>query len=157
MDGAANEAVRGGVCEGCGRAAETLSPWRRYDQVRAPREGVAEPPLRPGRTVETIRHSPRYEVRLTELQLCPECHATLAAEDADALKGSRRATMILAAVAAVVGLVSLAGPPFWPVVVRWLAGVSPVQAAAEREAATPSTPYKPPNLVPVSQGAPQGR
>jgi len=65
--------------------------------------------------------------------------------------------MILAMIAIGIGALSLAGPPFWPLVGRWLAGVSPAQAAAERDAAAPSTPYKPPNLVPVAEGAPQGR
>ncbi len=153
MDGA----VQVGICEGCGQAEETLSPWRRDDQVRAPRQRLARSPQWPGRTVEAIPHSPRYEVRLTELQLCPGCHAALAAEGDEALKRSRRATLILAVVALFFGVISLAGPPFWPVVVRWLAGVSPAQAAAEREAATPSTPYKPPTLVPVTRAAPQGR
>jgi hypothetical protein len=152
-----NGAVRGGVCEGCGQAAETLSPWRRYDQVRAPRDGVAKPPPTPGRTVETIRHSPRYEVRLTELMLCSDCHAALAAEEGEALKRSRRATVILAAIAVVVGLISLAGPPFWPVIVHLFAGATPMEAASERSAQTPMSPYKPPDLVPLNQTAPPGR
>jgi predicted Fe-S protein YdhL (DUF1289 family) len=129
-------AVQGGVCEGCGREAEALSPWRRYDRGargRAP------------------------EGRTTELRLCPECHAALAAEEEAAAKRSRRATLILAAVAAVVGLVSLAGPPFWPVIVGWLAGGASREAAQEREAATPMSPYKPPDLVPLNQSTPQGQ
>ncbi len=142
-----------GVCEGCGAASQTLRSWRRYDQVRARRGDLAASGRAAGRA-EVTRHSPRYELHATTFSLCPDCRAAAVAEDEASGRSVRRATLILAAIALGVGLVSLIGPPFWPVVAGWFGARTPMDAAAERSASTPLSPYKPPNLTPVNQTGP---
>jgi len=137
------------TCDGCGAAGETLTAFRRYDLVRARRAEARASSGGAGR-IEITRHSPRYENHVVELALCPACHAAAVAEEEAEGRSTRRATLVLATIAVVVGLVSLFGPPYWPVIAGWFHVKSEMDAAAERSAQTPMSPYKPPDLAPPS-------
>ncbi len=117
----------------CGRASDRLRLWIHRELVG-------------------VRYVPRCTVALIEVRLCPEC-LQAALREADAACRAPRATVGLAgAVALAIGLVSVAGPPFWPAVLRRLRGPSPEEtAAAVQQMYGAPAVYKPHVLVPPTQ------
>jgi hypothetical protein len=59
----------------------------------------------------------------------------------------------MGAIALIVGLLSVAGPPFWPAVVRWIRGPTPEEttAAIQQMYGAPVV-YHPRVLVPPTEG-----
>lgn len=145
-------------CDHCGVALELGEGrlHRKLELVRVPRAeretfttAIGEA-AGPGAAV-VGRHSPRYaQVQLND-RLCAACHAEALEDDAAEEGYHRKATLRLALVALLIGLVSLFGPPFWPVVYRWLHGQSDVERAMTRIMDAPTAPYKTPRpLAPVA-------
>lgn len=123
-----------GVCAACGRESDRLRVWTHREMVG-------------------VRDVPRYTVQLTDVRLCPDCLQT-AVREAEAASGApRRAIGVAGALALVIGLVSVAGPPFWPAVFRWIRGPSPEETTAAMQQIYGGPPvYRPPVLVPPTQG-----
>jgi hypothetical protein len=122
-----------GVCEMCARASDRLQVWTHRQEVG-------------------VQYVPRYTVALIDVRLCPECRQA-ALSEAEAASDAPRTTIGLAgALALAIGLVSVAGPPFWPAVFRWIRGPSPAETAVavQRMYVAPEV-YKPHVLVPPTQ------
>ncbi len=100
-----------------------------------------------------LAFTPRFTVELTDVWLCPEC-LRAAVREAEADSATPRVTIALAgALALVIGLASVAGPPFWPAVFRWIRGPTPEEtAAAIQQAYGAPVVYHPHTLVPPTQG-----
>jgi hypothetical protein len=125
---------RSGICAACGQESDRLRAWTHREMVG-------------------LHYTPRHTVRLTDVLLCPTCLA-VALDEAEAASATPRRTIgVAGAVALVIGLVSVAGPPFWPAVFRWIRGPSPEETtAALQQAYGGPVVYKPPVLVPPTQG-----
>jgi len=123
-----------GVCAACGRASGRLRVWTHREMVG-------------------LRYTPRYTVALTDVRLCPDCLATALGEAESSSGAPRAAIGVAGALALILGLVSVAGPPFWPALFRWIRGPTPEETTAEiQQMYGAPVVYHPRALVPPTQG-----
>jgi len=123
-----------GVCGMCGRVSGQLRVWTHRQEVG-------------------VQYVPRYTVALIDVRLCPDCRQAALGEAEAASDTPRAAIGLAGALALAIGLVSVAGPPFWPAVFRWIRGPSPEEtAAAVQQMYGAPEVYKPRMLVPPTQG-----
>jgi hypothetical protein len=125
--------IQSGVCAMCGRESDRLRVWTHRQEVG-------------------VQYVPRYTVALIDVRLCPDCRQA-ALNEAEAASDMPRAAIGLAgALALTIGLLSVAGPPFWPAVFRWIRGPSREEtAAAVAQMYGAPVVYKPHVLVPPTQ------
>jgi hypothetical protein len=99
-----------------------------------------------------LAYTPRYTVALTDVRLCPDCLTAAIREAEAASETPRMAIGVAGALALVIGLASVAGPPFWPAVFRWIRGPTPEETtAAMLHAYGAPMVYHPHTLVPPTQ------
>lgn len=103
--------TRSGVCETCGKDCSRLNVWTHREDVG-------------------VKYAPRSCIVLIDVRLCPDCWRAAVHQAEAASAAPRVAIGVAGAMALAIGLVSLAGPPFWPAVFRWSRGPSAAETAA---------------------------